>query len=215
VQTSTASRERVLNSAEQLFNARGYTAVSMRNIADSLAMRKASLYYHAPEGKEQLYVEVALRNLRRHQNGIAQAVAATKCRSLEVQLFSVSFWLMDNAPLRLLSMLETDIVALSREHAEYLIEQAYQALFTPIATLFRQAQKRGEIRIIDPAQLAGYFLSLMDGISYSSTSGFANTEVDVLIRDVLDIFLNGLYEQKQKASKLAKDGKTSNKEIEE
>jgi AcrR family transcriptional regulator len=116
MQTSTTSRERVLNSAEQLFNARGYTAVSMRDIADSLAMRKASLYYHAPKGKEQLYVEVALRNLRRHQNGIAQAVAATKYGSLEAQLLSVSFWFMDNAPLRLLSMLETDMVALSREH---------------------------------------------------------------------------------------------------
>lgn len=194
MQASTASRERVLNSAENLFNARGYTAVSMRDIADSLAMRHASLYYQVPEGKEQLFVEVATRNLRRHQYGIAQAVATTKNRSLEAQLLAVSFWLIDNAPLRLLSMLETDMVALSEDHAAYLIEQAYQTLFVPIATLFMKAQKRGEIRAIEPTQLAGYFLSLMDGISYSSTSGFADTAKDVLIRDALDIFLNGLRE---------------------
>jgi len=196
MQVSTSSRERVLNSAEQLFNTRGYTAVSMRDIADSLAMRQASLYYHVPEGKEQLYIEVAMRNLRRHQSGINQAIVATKNRSLEAQLLAVSFWFMDNAPLRLLSMLETDMAALSGKHAEYLIEQAYQTLFAPIAALFRQAQKRGEIRAIDPAQLAGYFLSLIDGISYSSTSGFADTTMDVLIRDAIDILLNGLCEQK-------------------
>jgi hypothetical protein len=56
---------------------------------------------------------------------------------------------------------------------------------------------------------------MIDGISYSSTSGFADTATDVLIRDALDILLNGLYEQKQKFSKLAQDGKTSIKEIEE
>jgi AcrR family transcriptional regulator len=192
---STASRERVLDSAEHLFNARGYTAVSMRDIANSLAMRQASLYYHVPEGKEQLYVEVAMRNLGRHQDGIAKAVAATKNKSLEAQLMAVATWFMNNAPLRLLSMLETDMAALTSEHAEYLVEQAYQTLFAPIATLFREAQKRGEIRAIEPVQLAGFFLSLLDGISYSSTSGFADTAVDVMIRDALDIMLNGLREQ--------------------
>ena len=195
MQVSTSSRERVLNSVEQLFNTRGYTAVSMRDIADSLAMRQASLYYHVPEGKEQLYIEVAMRNLRRHQAGINQAIAATRNRSLEVQLLAVSFWFMDNAPLRLLSMLETDMAALSIRHAEYLIEQAYQTLFAPVATLFSEAQKRGEIRAIDSVQLARYFLSLMDGISYCITSGFADTAMDVLIRDALDILLNGLHEQ--------------------
>ncbi len=184
-----------MNSAEQLFSTKGYSAVSMRDIAGSLAMRQASLYYHVPEGKEQLYVEVAMRNLRRHQDGIARVVAATRHVGLEVQLIAVATWFMDNAPLRLLSMLETDTAALSKEHARYLVEQAYQTLFVPIANLFAEAQKRGEIRAIDPAQLAGYFLSLMDGISYCSTSGFANTGPDALTRDALDILLNGLREQ--------------------
>jgi len=65
--------------------------VSMRDIADALAMRQASLYYHVPEGKEQLYVEVAMRNLRRHQAGINQAIAAIKNRGLETQLLAISF----------------------------------------------------------------------------------------------------------------------------
>ena len=61
--------------------------------------------------------------------------------------------------------------------------------------LFAEAQERNEIRDVDPAQLAGYFLSLMDGISYSSTSGFVDTAMDVLVRDAIDVLLNGLWEQ--------------------
>lgn len=195
MKASTGSRERVLNSAEQLFHARGYTAVSMRDIADSLAMRQASLYYHVPEGKEQLYVEVAMRNLRRHQEGIGEAIASTKNRDVIIGLEAVADWFMNSTPLRLLSMLETDMVALSDENAKDLTRQAYLALFAPIAGLFAEAQKRGEIRTMDPEQLAGFFLSLMDSISYSHTSGKADAVVESSIRDALDIFLNGLREE--------------------
>jgi AcrR family transcriptional regulator len=193
--STTTSRDRVLDTAEQLFNDRGYSAVSMRDIADSLAMRQASLYYHVPQGKEQLYMEVALRGLDRHEKGVAEAIASTAGSGLEARLLAVGGWFMHNAPLRLLSMLETDMSALSPEHAAYLTSQANQKLFVPLTALFAEAQDKDEIRDIDPAQLAGYFLSLMDGISYSSTSGIVNEATDVLIRDALDVLLNGLWRQ--------------------
>ena len=194
MQVSTAAKERVFDRAERLFNARGYTAVSMRDIADSLAMRQASLYYHVPEGKEQLYVEVAMRNLHRHEAGIGEVIASTEAKSVEVRLRALAEWFLDNAPLRLLSTLETDMAALSTEHAQFLTKLAYQALFAPIAALFAEAQERGEIRAMNPAQLAGYFLSLMDGNSYSSTSGLVDTAMDVLVGDAVDVLLNGLRE---------------------
>lgn len=193
MQASTAAKKRVFDRAEQLFTARGYTGVSMRDIADSLAMRQASLYYHVPEGKEQLYVEVTARNLRRHQAGISEAVCATKGQSLGARLWAVAGWFMNHMPLRLLSMLETDMPSLSPEHAQFLMKMAYQALFEPIASVFAEAQERGEIRDMEPAQLAGYFLSIIDGISYSSNSGFVDTDMDLLVGDALDVLLNGLY----------------------
>jgi AcrR family transcriptional regulator len=196
MQNSTAAKVRVLDRAEHLFNDRGYTGVSMRDIADSLAMRQASLYYHVPEGKEQLYVEVATRSLRRHQAGINQAVAATKDRQLDQRLWALVGWFIGHAPLRLLSMLETDMASISSEHAQFLTKLAYESLFVPIANIFAEAQERGEIRSLDPPQLAGYFLSLMDGISYSSTSGLVDTEMDILVGDALDVLLNGLYDRR-------------------
>jgi AcrR family transcriptional regulator len=195
MQNSTSAKARVLDRAEHLFNDRGYTGVSMRDIADSLAIRQASLYYHVPEGKEQLYVEVATRSLRRHQAGIDQIVAEIQEKRLDLRLLALADWFIGHAPLRLLSMLETDMASLSAEHAQLLTRLAYESLFVPIAKIFAEAQERGEIREIDPPQLAGYFLSLMDGISYSSTSGLVDTEMDVLAGNALDVLLNGLYDR--------------------
>jgi TetR/AcrR family transcriptional regulator, cholesterol catabolism regulator len=193
MQISTTSKERVFDTAEQLFNARGYSAVSMRDIANSLDMRQASLYYHVPQGKEQLYVEVIQRNLLRHEAGISKAVNSTSGKNLQARLWALADWFVANAPLRLLSMLETDIASLSTERAQYLTKLAHRALFVPMAAFFAGAQERGEIRDKDPAQLASYFLSLMDGISYSRTSGLVDTDMDVLVQDALDVFLNGLW----------------------
>jgi AcrR family transcriptional regulator len=47
----------ILESAEQLFAQFGYLGVSMANIADSLEITKAALYYHF-SSKENLYLKV-------------------------------------------------------------------------------------------------------------------------------------------------------------
>jgi AcrR family transcriptional regulator len=187
----TEARERVLTTAEQLFHERGYTAVSMRDIAHSLEMRQASLYYHVPQGKEQLFVEVAERSLLRHREGLTRAIAAAPPQ-MEAQLRAAAGWFSANMPLRLLGMLETDMAALSAEQAEHLTGLAYDALFLPIARIFVQAQARGEIRDLNPHNLAGNFLSIIDGISYGSTSGHARESVAELVDQGLDLFLNGV-----------------------
>jgi hypothetical protein len=45
--------ERILDVAEALFMAHGYSAVKLRDIAETVGMRHASLYYHVPHlGRE-------------------------------------------------------------------------------------------------------------------------------------------------------------------
>ena len=61
-ESGSEAHERLLNVAEHLFLTRGYAAVSMRDIADALHVRQATLYYHVPEGKNQLFLKVAERS---------------------------------------------------------------------------------------------------------------------------------------------------------
>jgi AcrR family transcriptional regulator len=51
------TKDLILDSAEKLFAQFGYLGVSMKNIADSLEITKAALYYHF-SSKEDLYLNI-------------------------------------------------------------------------------------------------------------------------------------------------------------
>jgi AcrR family transcriptional regulator len=55
--------ERILDSAESLFAARGYAATTLRDVARAVGLRNPSLYNHF-DGKEALYAAVLERGIR-------------------------------------------------------------------------------------------------------------------------------------------------------
>src|SRR2546421_10026513 len=48
----------ILTVAKDLFFAKGYKGVSMREIADAVQVTQAGLYYHFPKGKEELFTKM-------------------------------------------------------------------------------------------------------------------------------------------------------------
>ena len=68
------STQRILDVAEALFMDRGYSAITLRDIADELGIKQASLYYHFPAGKEQIFVAMAERLFERHREGLETAL---------------------------------------------------------------------------------------------------------------------------------------------
>ena len=58
------SAQRVLDVAEALFMDRGYNAITLRDIADELGIKQASLYSHFPGGTEQLFMSMSERRTR-------------------------------------------------------------------------------------------------------------------------------------------------------
>lgn len=189
---ATSAKDRVLIAAEELFHAHGYNAVSMRDIADALEMRQASLYYHVPNGKEQLFVEVTERSLHRNLEGLNESISSAES-DVRSQLKAAAQWFASQMPMKLLSMLETDMPSISVDNSQKLTFLAYESMFMPIARLFQAAMERGEVRKIDPNRLSGHFLSLMDGVSYSATAGYAMEPIDQLIDEMIDLLLNGAF----------------------
>ena len=162
----------------------------MRDLADALGMKQASLYYHVPDGKEQLFVEVMERNLARHRYGLTEAIE-TAAPNLESQLRAIAGWLISQFPLNLLSTFESDMPDLSPESAQQLMQDAYRSLFQPLIALFHTAHQRGEIRYHRPDLLAGLFLSMMDGLSYAHhAQGLTDPAEDADL--LIDILMNGL-----------------------
>lgn len=160
--------QRVLDVAEQFFMEKGYAAVSLRDIADALGMRQASLYYHFPEGKEQLYVAVAERVFERHRAGMEDALGAVPPR-LRDQLQAVADWFGTQASINFLGMMYADLPALGEANARRVSQSAFQAMFGPLHTIFAHAQARGETRPLNPDLMAGFYIALLDGITFSLT----------------------------------------------
>jgi len=186
-----ASRTRLLDAAERLFHERGYNAVSMADIAEATGIRKASLYHHVPGGKEELFVEVAVRTFERHKEGMAKALAQAELR-LEAQLRAASRWMIDHAPLGLLAMLQNDMPALAVEHATGLERQLMTSLWQPLMSVFEAARERGEIHVVNTDTFVGAFISMMDGLTYIGTTKVSTRPMEEVADELIDMMLNGL-----------------------
>lgn len=147
------TRRRILDIAEELFSKRGYSAVTLRDIATAVGIKHASLYYYAPGGKEGLYVEVMERNFKRHHDGLVEAIAGAG-DDLRDQIQAVAGWITSQPPMDLSRMMHADMPAIQPEHAERLMQSAYDALRLPITEALRQAREQVSITDYDMAALA-------------------------------------------------------------
>ncbi|MCC7205929.1 MAG: TetR/AcrR family transcriptional regulator [Anaerolineae bacterium] len=184
------SRERVLQAAEQLFNERGYAAVTLRDIADALGVRQASLYYHVPGGKEALFIEVCEKGFDRHRAGLEEAIrdAGPEPRA---QLRGAARWMLSQAMPDLGRMMNSDMPEIAEAHAHRLTRIAFESLLVPIAGIFERAPRREAFPARQSTLLAGAFISVI--ASVRSLPAHFNAPPKPDMADMLiDVFLYGL-----------------------
>lgn len=159
------TRDRILDTAESLFASRGYSAVKLRDIAQAVGMRHASLYYYVPGGKEALYMEVMQRNLERHRTGMAQAIAAAG-EDVRAQVHAVAQWLVSQPLIDLARMQQADFPALDPQNAQTLNRLAIASLTLPLIDALQRATKAGQISVDDPELAAMALVTLMQSVHH-------------------------------------------------
>ena len=70
------TRDDILDAAAQVFRRKGFHGASMADIADSVNLKKPSLYHHVTS-KQEILVELLERALRDHEIRIEKPVAAS------------------------------------------------------------------------------------------------------------------------------------------
>jgi len=139
-------RSLILANAADLFLAKGYRGVSMKMIADAVEVTPAALYYHFPDGKEDLFTAmVQAVFMGERLTWIDEALAEPEgIRGRLTQLTSA----LVSLPLdERLSLLLRD----AREHLEdpehqKVILSLLHRIRRHITDLFQEAQDAGEIR---------------------------------------------------------------------
>jgi AcrR family transcriptional regulator len=183
-----ATRERILDTAAELFAAHGYDSVTLRDIGSAVGMKHASLYYYAPGGKKQLYVEVMERNFLRHRDGITAALASSD--DLREQLRAVGRWLASQPPMDMSRVIYAVAQGIGEAEAARLATLAYNALREPLVAALQDARQQGHIaqRNLDMAALA--YVTLIE-VVHAAPIGMSKAQMNAYIDEVIDMLMNG------------------------
>ncbi len=185
------ARERVLDTAEQIFGRKGFSATTLRDVAAELSLTHASLYYHFPGGKEELFAAVTERGIRRHGEGFALVIEKNG-PSLRGRLRGIAAWLLSHPPLDLIRMAESDMPALPEPVARKLMDLVYEQMILRLQGIFQASSDAGEIAPTTNAGLmAGAFIGLMESLHSVPEFAVKRKRAD-MANDLIEILLKGL-----------------------
>lgn len=187
----TSARDLLLDVAERHFAARGYSAVTVKDIAQDLGIRQPSIYYHVPGGKEDLYLEVMIRHMERHREGVEAALAGAG-DSLESRLNRVGLWMLSRPPLDNAQVVKCDFPELSPAVVKQMEGSFERCVFVPMERVFLKAHEHGLLRHNDARVLARMFFSLMQSLSASRKYWQRHTGAEQVVGGSVDIFLHGI-----------------------
>jgi AcrR family transcriptional regulator len=185
-----SGRDRILHVARDMFIERGFTDVSMQQIADAAGLRKASIYHHFPS-KVDLFVAVTWLEIDDLYRQTESAMAAGD--DLIPQLRAVArVWF---------ASIRGDGGRLARDFQEHVpgsehgqFEQRLGLFIETIAGAFEGAARRGQIRDIDPRIAAAVFFDIVSGWVYRAylDPSAAPVDPDAAVETIIDLLLFGI-----------------------
>jgi AcrR family transcriptional regulator len=152
------TKDRLLDTAAELFRRRGYANATTRELADELGIRKASLYHHI-NNKEELLEAVCLESLRRLMTDVNALLETEQDPLRPLILTHLTVALRDR---NLHATMLVDSGALTRERRARVIEKRaeYERL---VRAVIADDQRAGRIRTdMDPKILTLALLSLLN-----------------------------------------------------
>lgn len=156
------TRRQILTRAAELFLAKGYKGVSMKEIAEAVQVTSAALYYHFPKGKEELFTKmVQTVYVDEGVVGIDQRLASARDFRERLILLTASLITLP---------LDERLNMLMRDAREYISDPQHQQVILSlldrlrqqITGLFLDACAAGELRSDVPIEvLVGLYMSML------------------------------------------------------
>ncbi len=156
------TRRQILTKAAELFLAKGYKGVSMKELAEAVQVTSAALYYHFPKGKEDLFTTmIQTMFVDEGVAGLDQLLATAQ--DLREQLTLLTSVLLKLPMDERLSMLLRD----AREHLkdpahQQVIWSLLDRIRRHVQRLFQAAHTSGVLRTDLPVEvLVGLYMGLL------------------------------------------------------
>ena len=184
------SRERLLDVAERLFSEKGFSDVTLRDIARDLGLSHASLYYHFPGGKEELFIAVTKRSIEGHGRALA-AIVERGSGDIRTQLFGIAEWFLSQPPLDLIRMAQSDMPALKPEEARRLTNLLYGEILLRLQGVIQEADEGGEIHCSNPGLVSSALVGMVESFHSIPEYAVRGSKLN-MAKEMIDIVLRGL-----------------------
>src|SRR5712691_4307581 len=176
----------ILTAAKDLFFAKGYKGVSMKEIADAVQVTSAALYYHFPKGKEDIFAKM-IQTLFVEQGvaGLDQVFGTTHDLRKRLNLFTDSLLTLP---------IDEHFAMLLRDAREYIKDPESQRIILSLRDrikqqvmgLFQAARDAGEIRTDIPVKvLVSFYMGMLRELKSLQGSPQASQLVTVLLDGIV------------------------------
>ncbi|MEM9217750.1 MAG: TetR/AcrR family transcriptional regulator [Cyanobacteria bacterium P01_F01_bin.150] len=192
-QTESSPKDRILDSAQQLFSRRGYAGTTTRDLAQAAGMAEGTLFRHF-ENKKAILIEVVTRGWVELLTDLLTALSEmSSYKAVDQVLRRRMLHFHDNADMLRVCFMEAQFhPELSNRIQTDIIDK-----MTDVAEAFFQtAMERGEYRIMNPRIVAKVFLGMFTVAGFSQgtllENGATLNEMKDMAEGMADIFLNGV-----------------------
>ncbi|HLF25305.1 MAG TPA: TetR/AcrR family transcriptional regulator [Anaerolineae bacterium] len=185
-------REVILDFAAKLFNQKGYTGVSIRDIAQACGMTNAALYYHF-KNKEDLYLAVVRCDHEKVMASIAEAVAPTGDLRQRLKQLVVRYADVMCGQRQSFQTLRHDLAHMDKARAGKLFGEIRADFMRPIQQVIETAQAAGQLVAGDSRLYARLLHGMIIAMTFEGKA--LGRPVRVTAEDVdvaVDVFLKGV-----------------------
>lgn len=183
-------REKILETAKNLFVNQGYHGMSMREISEALGVSKAALYYHFKD-KEELFLAI-LRTYLDDMSNLLDHLASEPISSREkIQRFVENILTQPAEQRATIRLASQEINQLSPDARMAFGSNYREKFIKKLQTILQEGMDRGEFRSIPGDVAVWALLGIMFPYFYPGHSGETPLSTDT-INEVVKIFMDGI-----------------------
>lgn len=186
------TKERIAEKARIIFEQKGYAGTSMEDIREASQISKGSIYYHF-KNKEELFLYVVEQSSEQWRTMWEEQAKKVTTASEKLYLLAEYYASDMQKPLSL-----TVPEYMASENIDYkmlieLIQPEYQIFYQIIQEGISSNEFKSDRSTED---LAYILYSTLTGLSITQFAGYTNEQFLMLYRSAIDIFLQGISNQR-------------------
>jgi AcrR family transcriptional regulator len=186
----TGLNERILETASELFIARGYHGMSMREISEALGVSKPALYYYFKD-KEELFLEIMRHSVEEMSDALDRILADPESASDKIRDFTGYVLRQPTKTRAMIRLASQEITQLSLGSRQAFDKIYREKFIGKIQRIVRDGVQSGEFRDLPVETAVWGLLGIMFPYFYPDHSGDSPVP-DETIDEVIRIYLNGI-----------------------